>query len=136
MTNLLMLYIYITYSEIICLLYIYYHYFICFFLFLCHPSCYIAIMREPTYFYIWLYLSRIYLSELCIRFLHYIMLEYLYGFPSFLYWTFSQGNILPLTNYKVLLQKFKSGKLTYIWSEYSHPRTFKLLDVLILTGLY
>ena len=82
-----------------------------------------------------MYLEYFYLSSSLDFFIH-LMLEYLQWLPFFSYWTFSQGNILPLTNYKVLLQKFKSGKLTYIWSEYSHPRTFKLLDVLILTGLY
>ena len=46
--------------------------------------CYFSQMKEPTYIILVVYISRIFLSELFIRFLHYLMLEYLHGFPSFL----------------------------------------------------
>ena len=77
--------------------------------------CYFSQMKEPTYIILVVYISRLifFLSALLDFFIH-LMLEYLQWLPFFSYWTFSQGNVLPLSNVHMFCYKNSSlGKMTY-----------------------
>ena len=84
-----------------------------------------------------MYLEYIYLSSSLDFFIH-LMLEYLQWLPFFSYWTFSQGNVLPLSNVQSSVTKIQvwQNDLYFVLNFFPIPETFKLLDVLILTGLY
>ena len=99
--------------------------------------CYFSQMKEPTYIILVVYISRIFLSELFIRFLH-----------SFNVRKSTMASLLFLLDiqsrkYITIIQLQSSVTKIQVWQNDLYfvlnipiPETFKLLDVLILTGLY
>ena len=76
--------------------------------------CYFSQMKEPTYIILVVYISRIFLSELFIRFLHFSDDRIIQnGFPFYSLDILSQGNLNHYSTYICFCCKnSKSGKMT------------------------